>query len=1006
MRNRGSEWSKWDLHVHTPASLIHHYPGHDPWPAFLDDLEALPPEVKVIGINDYLFLDGYKRVLEEKANGRLGNISLVLPVIELRIPQFGGTRSQWSRVNLHVIFDPVLSADQINDYFLASLVRHYRLSPEAEGQGLAWKSHPTREALEALGRSIIESVPVEERPKYGAPIIEGFNNLNITLESVEEALSHQMLKGRAITAVGKTEWADVKWQDGNIAEKKNTINRADFVFISCELPAEALRAREQLAKNRVNSRLLDCSDAHWLSTSEEKDRIGRCATWIKGDHTFRALRYARIEYVNRVYIGDKPPIFSRISKAPGKFIDRVRVRPNEACPAGKAWFDTELALNPEMVCLIGNKGSGKSALLDIIGLVGNSRSYYSFSFLRPERFRKKPQNPSRWFDAELHWRDGRVSSKKLSDDVDDSLAEEVRYLPQSYLEGICNEVSTDEEGRLDRELKRIIFECLPDEQRLGSESLESLIAELGSEFQGRLDALRSKISGVNREVIELEPLELPAAREKVQIGIASIRDRIRQHDASKPEAVPSPSEDDSIGEKLQQLGRELEECNGLARAAEDGVESAKRELGALERRSISLRRLRAKAFDVQRFVEGAVSEMVALAKEAELPIEIHRVLEVKLQIDLVDEQIEHLQVRREELARLIDPALEGSPAFTLATLRMKATEITSQMSEPMRLYVLYQQQLASWEKARLELLGSETAEGSLIWLEKQAERIASVGALLLELYDKRRELVAELASSLIALKESLRGLYGPAQKALGAAASADVPIEFNVELEARGFASRFIDSVHLGVRSGYQGYENATRVVDDLLGAVDFGSADSVAEFVEAVLHRLRWIDADRVSVPSVLKGGRSAEELYDFVSHLAFVSPVFRLIFDGKSISLLSPGQRGMVLLLFYLLIDPEDIPLLVDQPEENLDNQTVASYLTDAFRSARARRQVLVVTHNANLAVVCDADQIVVCNRDAEAFIYGARPLEELAAVENLLNVLEGTRHAFDLRGTKYAV
>ena len=63
---RGSEWRKWDLHVHTPASIVHEYSAKDNWSAFLDDIESLPAEFKVLGINDYIFLDGYKRVLEEK----------------------------------------------------------------------------------------------------------------------------------------------------------------------------------------------------------------------------------------------------------------------------------------------------------------------------------------------------------------------------------------------------------------------------------------------------------------------------------------------------------------------------------------------------------------------------------------------------------------------------------------------------------------------------------------------------------------------------------------------------------------------------------------------------------------------------------------------------------------------------------------------------------------------------------------------------------------------------
>ncbi len=58
------------------------------WERFISNLERLPSEIKVIGINDYIFIDGYKRVLNEKQKGRLSNIELILPVIELRIDKF------------------------------------------------------------------------------------------------------------------------------------------------------------------------------------------------------------------------------------------------------------------------------------------------------------------------------------------------------------------------------------------------------------------------------------------------------------------------------------------------------------------------------------------------------------------------------------------------------------------------------------------------------------------------------------------------------------------------------------------------------------------------------------------------------------------------------------------------------------------------------------------------------------------------------------------------------
>ncbi len=76
----GSKWRKWDLHVHTPASIFQRYGGdtEQAWERFLQDLERLPDEFKVLGINDYLFIDGYKRLLKEKKQGRLKNIDLLL----------------------------------------------------------------------------------------------------------------------------------------------------------------------------------------------------------------------------------------------------------------------------------------------------------------------------------------------------------------------------------------------------------------------------------------------------------------------------------------------------------------------------------------------------------------------------------------------------------------------------------------------------------------------------------------------------------------------------------------------------------------------------------------------------------------------------------------------------------------------------------------------------------------------------------------------------------------
>jgi hypothetical protein len=293
---RGSTWKKWDLHVHTPESLVHNYPGEKEvaWEAFLSDLEALPAEFKVLGINDYLFVDGYERVLRAKQQGRLSNIELLLPVVELRLDKFGGVLEQgpdgylpspWSRINLHVIFDQVDPA-LIREQFMPALSRRYTLVPGAAGQ---WGGVLTRENLIALGEAVISSMPEAERVKAPSPLKAGFNNLNISYDDLRDALVNPHLASKHLIAIGKSEWDSLRWNDHTIADKKTVINEADLVFTAAANPEAYLRARNALKVANVNANLLDCSDAHSLSSAKVKDRIGNCFTWIKADSTFLGL---------------------------------------------------------------------------------------------------------------------------------------------------------------------------------------------------------------------------------------------------------------------------------------------------------------------------------------------------------------------------------------------------------------------------------------------------------------------------------------------------------------------------------------------------------------------------------------------------------------------------------------------------------------------------------------------------------------------------------------------
>jgi AAA domain, putative AbiEii toxin, Type IV TA system len=89
-----------------------------------------------------------------------------------------------------------------------------------------------------------------------------------------------------------------------------------------------------------------------------------------------------------------------------------------------------------------------------------------------------------------------------------------------------------------------------------------------------------------------------------------------------------------------------------------------------------------------------------------------------------------------------------------------------------------------------------------------------------------------------------------------------------------------------------------------------------------------------------------------------------YEISYDAVDIRKLSPGTRGIVLLLYLALDSADDRPLIIDQPEENLDPKSVFDELVSLFVTAKTKRQMIMVTHNANLVINTDADQIIVAS------------------------------------------
>lgn len=359
--NIGSNWNKWDLHVHTPDSIVHDYKfveQENKWDEYIDALEKLPSDIKVLGINDYWFLDGYKKVLEYKNTGRLENIELILPVVEVRLKEFVGNKSL-NKINYHILFSNELTVNEIETHFLNRI----DIKTNLDGNEMAF-GHLCGDNFEKLGKEIERTTPENKRKGLPSHKEIGFNNFTIDLNKLNELLKNDYLKGKFLRIIGKSEWDDFRWES-SAGDKKSIINNCDFVFSASPTIENAQKSKQSLIDQGVNSRLLHCSDSHefYVSTLTSKV-LGHCFTWLKADCTFEGLKQVLYECDSRIYLGENipPKAVHKLDKVIIDFDDDISIGNEKFCFSGKH----EVSFSPYFTCIIGGRGSGKSTLVNLI----------------------------------------------------------------------------------------------------------------------------------------------------------------------------------------------------------------------------------------------------------------------------------------------------------------------------------------------------------------------------------------------------------------------------------------------------------------------------------------------------------------------------------------------------------------------------------------------------------------------------------------------------------------
>jgi len=119
------------------------------------------------------------------------------------------------------------------------------------------------------------------------------------------------------------------------------------------------------------------------------------------------------------------------------------------------------------------------------------------------------------------------------------------------------------------------------------------------------------------------------------------------------------------------------------------------------------------------------------------------------------------------------------------------------------------------------------------------------------------------------------------------------------------------------------------------------------------------------------------------------------------KDASHLSRGQKCTALL--PLLLARRAAPIVIDQPEDNLDNHFIFNTVVETIRRMKSQRQMIFITHNANIPVLAEADLIIVMDSDGKTgYVKKAGTLDECKA--EIIDLLEGGRAAFEMRRKRY--
>ncbi|WP_445428294.1 TrlF family AAA-like ATPase [Alishewanella sp. HL-SH05] len=989
MINRGSEWRRWEPHIHAPGTVMNNqFGGETAWDDYINALEQATPLIEAIAVTDYYITDTYKKVLEYKSAGRLPNAALIFPNVELRLDV---ATAKGGFVNLHLFVSPE-DADHIEQLD--------RILSRLQFNVMQDRFDCTRSDLIRLGKKADPSI-TDDR----AALSHGASQFKVNFKQLREVYGESSWAKNNIligVAGGASDGTSGVREAADQTIRREIESFAHVIFASSESQREYWLGRKpSMSADEIRDiygGLKPClhgSDAHNLKSVASP--FGDRFSWIKGGLEFDSLRQACIDPADRAYVGSEPPA----SATPSQVLSSIEV-------LNANWLTTpRIPINPGLVAIIGARGSGKTALADMIAAGCDSISAETWKA-------NEWANPSFLVRARpiigeakvtVEWASGFNQTRALNgtDAHDPYSYERVRYLSQQFVEELCS--SNGLTDGLLREIERVIFEAHTEDSRNGALSFNELLEQRASRHRNARVREAEAVSQISDRIsAELEKVQLIAGYEadivkKSQLVDAYTSDRAKLVSKGSESRAQRHTELASAANQLRAKIRQLSTQQQTILAMQDEVNDMRRN----------------QAPEVLRQTQ-ARHEQSGMSPE-------------------------------EWAAFLIDYTgpVDDNLAGFLKWIDGEILKLKGTAPAPSDPNTPYFNDNVDLNSLSLSILDAEMDRlGKLVNADKDAQRrygalsknIATENSLLQTLKEKLRdaqgakERISKLQSdreiaygrafdALIAEQSVLEELYTPLMARLSQSSGSLQKLSFSVARIAD--VAQWAESAEEGLidlrkAGAFRGKGTLQQKANESLKtAWEKGDSSSVIAAMEEFrrLYQKELLEHSPVARTEQAEFRSWSKRFAQWLFSTDHIEIRYGIDYDGVDIRKLSPGTRGIVLLLLYLALDDkDDRPLLIDQPEENLDPKSVFDELVPLFVQAKSHRQVIMVTHNANLVINTNADQIIIAEAgphphgELPTVTYRTGGLENAAIRKEVCKILEGGETAFQERARRLRV